>query len=233
MTPPMTTTDSLEALEKIAIAAIEDAPGIWRQIPRSRGPHGTIPSEVVAGDGIYVASGDTDAIELHIAAFGPLAVLALIAQARALPREIEALKKQRDFECDRANRLAAFIREAGVGARYHEWEAALPPAGEVGINTGAPSSDASAGGWRPQVRAFADLMEAQLRANDHKGGWENEDPLDLMDRLYEEAQELFDELPAATATTDWSARVGREAADVSNFAMMIADVCGALPKGVE
>lgn len=33
------------------------------------------------------------------------------AAVSALPREIEALKKQRDFECDRANRLAAFIRE--------------------------------------------------------------------------------------------------------------------------
>lgn len=125
---------------------------------------------------------------------------------------------------------------------------------------------------RPQVAAFAQLMERALRANDHKGGWARSMPTALMRRLQEEATELDQELdrahdhiwrdwdPAAHAAGEWPQRqvivsycpvigwrctdtfgrrrwqpdadaierIGGEAADVANFAMMIADVCGAL-----
>lgn len=82
-------------------------------------------------------------------------------------------------------------------------------------------------GWRPEVRAFADLMEAQLRKNDHKGGWKNDRPHALLKRLYDEAAELGHAMPY---DDDFDPEnVGWEAADVANFAMMIADVCGALP----
>lgn len=82
-------------------------------------------------------------------------------------------------------------------------------------------------GWRPEVRAFADLMEAQLRKNDHKPGWKNDRPHSLLKRLYDEAAELGHAMPY---DDDFEAEVvGLEAADVANFAMMIADVCGALP----
>lgn len=91
---------------------------------------------------------------------------------------------------------------------------------------------------RPEVRAFADLMEAQLRANDHKPGWKNDFPSDLWERLREEATELVDAIGFWGKQKNWGEMalhmpraiedVGREAADVANFAMMIADVCGAL-----
>jgi NTP pyrophosphatase (non-canonical NTP hydrolase) len=73
-------------------------------------------------------------------------------------------------------------------------------------------------------------MEAQLRANDHKPGWKGENPWPLMDRLFEEARELADELQPGSRTdaAAWRARVAAEAADVANFAMMVADVCAAL-----
>ena len=97
------------------------------------------------------------------------------------------------------------------------------------------------GGWRPEVRAFAHLMEAQLRANDWKGGWKNEDASDLFPRISEEADELWQAMvrhnkrlswgDAWVMETDTAERIGREAADVANFAMMIADVCGALAAG--
>lgn len=75
---------------------------------------------------------------------------------------------------------------------------------------------------RPEVLAFARLMERQLRANDHKPGWKNDTPVALMRRLEEEAQEL-------NGALGWSpVEVALEAADVANFAMMIADVCGCL-----
>lgn len=86
------------------------------------------------------------------------------------------------------------------------------------------ASPAEPSGWRPEVRAFADLMEAKLRENDHKPGWKRDHPADLMDRLKEELAELHDALFAGDLEL-----IGPEAADVANFAMMIADVYGLLP----
>lgn len=94
-------------------------------------------------------------------------------------------------------------------------------------------------GWRPEVRAFADLMEATLRRNDHKGGWKTCKRAWLWERCREELTELLDAMDRQQAydTSDRGARlgpahfagvIGREAADVANFAMMIADVSGAL-----
>ncbi|WP_398457459.1 hypothetical protein [Sphingomonas albertensis] len=82
---------------------------------------------------------------------------------------------------------------------------------------------------RPEVRAFALLMEKQLKANDHKSGWKDDDPKALIGRLIDETHELID-VANTPATRPRAAlkRMGQEAADVANFAMMIADVCGAL-----
>jgi NTP pyrophosphatase (non-canonical NTP hydrolase) len=83
---------------------------------------------------------------------------------------------------------------------------------------------------RPAVRAFAELMEQVLRDNDHKGGWEDEAASRLLDRLTQEVTEVREvlrrhDLPGP----EWQRRVAREAADVANYAMMIADVIGGLP----
>lgn len=92
--------------------------------------------------------------------------------------------------------------------------------------------------WRPQVVAFANLMEAQLRANDHKPGWKRDGWSALLHRLREETQQLEDRMNHATFAdySDRGARVyhdpkliaAERTAHVANFAMMIADVCGAL-----
>lgn len=98
---------------------------------------------------------------------------------------------------------------------------------------------------RPEVAAFAQAMEAKLRENDHKGrvGWKGEDTNWLLRRLREETDELASVVArqaigaaqytgeaAQNERRDWyRPEVTREAADVANFAMMIADVCGALP----
>lgn len=81
---------------------------------------------------------------------------------------------------------------------------------------------------RPEVLAFAHAMEAQLRANDHKPGWKYEKPLDLLDRLHAEFQELQTECRRHQFREACSASVCKEAADVANFALMVADVCGGL-----
>lgn len=82
---------------------------------------------------------------------------------------------------------------------------------------------------RPEVLAFARLMEQQLRANDHKPGWKNDNPMALLDRADEELNELHAALMRAFVDMKSNREtVGKEAADVANFALMIADVCGCL-----
>ena len=81
---------------------------------------------------------------------------------------------------------------------------------------------------RPAVRWFAEQMELKLRANEHKGGWANERKRSLMKRLYGEAWELslvFQESQADTIHECLDPGIIDEAADVANFAMMIADNC--------
>lgn len=83
---------------------------------------------------------------------------------------------------------------------------------------------------RPTVRVFARLMEAKLRENDHKGGWSADAFSSLYARLLEEAEEL--RVVAGRSNNgdeaSWCRNVAREAADVANFAMMIADNTGGL-----
>ncbi len=83
----------------------------------------------------------------------------------------------------------------------------------------------SCGGWavRPSVKWFAEQMEAALKRNDHKGGWLNDTWDELHDRLLEEAKELRDECNSFPADKE---AIVKEATDVANFAMMIADIYG-------
>ena len=95
---------------------------------------------------------------------------------------------------------------------------------------------------RQEVQAFAILMEKKLRENDHKSGWKENHPIDLIVRLREETEEIFAfgiSLRSAQLRHNecrWAPQqkssqadeIGKECADVGNFAMMIADVCGAL-----
>ncbi len=100
---------------------------------------------------------------------------------------------------------------------------------------------------RPEVLAFAHLMETKLREHDDRSGWndpsigddERDDNLrELWDRLSEEANELDDALRSYVGDEhddledrrdpDYARDAVWEAVDVANFAMMIADVLGGL-----
>ena len=72
--------------------------------------------------------------------------------------------------------------------------------------------------WRPEVMALADAMEAKLKANDHKRHWRYLGMQTLSMRLTQEREELRRAVEAGDPD-----EVLREAADVANFAMMIAD----------
>jgi len=77
---------------------------------------------------------------------------------------------------------------------------------------------------RPEVAAFAIAMEEQLRVNDYKGGWRNCRLATLLGRINDE----LDELKSAVGEhmEEWDGHnVVKEAADVANFALMVADIC--------
>lgn len=96
-------------------------------------------------------------------------------------------------------------------------------------------------GLRPEVAAFAWLMEEALRKHDgDRGpkGWQGDDVASLICRVQEEVSELvavwaeYENDDQAHGRNFFGMRYipmfAKEAADVANFAMMIADVVGAL-----
>jgi NTP pyrophosphatase (non-canonical NTP hydrolase) len=93
---------------------------------------------------------------------------------------------------------------------------------------------------RPYVDAFADEMERKLNENRHKGdreGWATMSPAEALTYLIGEVSELscaLNMLERSPAPPDdphrevCRCRVIREAADVANYAMMIADIAGGM-----
>lgn len=91
-----------------------------------------------------------------------------------------------------------------------------------------PVQDAAAY-CRAEVLAFAIAMETELRANDDKPGWKNDDPLDLCDRIDQELHELIQAIKGNEEGGAPDEVVKKEAADIGNFAMMIWDIVNANP----
>lgn len=87
---------------------------------------------------------------------------------------------------------------------------------------------------RPDVRAFAQLMEADLDTNDYQRDWEIEQTSELIDRASEAVSDLralraaYKEEGAADGERELQ-HIVHEAVTLANFAMMIADVSGGLP----
>jgi hypothetical protein len=82
---------------------------------------------------------------------------------------------------------------------------------------------------RGMVLWFAVEMERQLRANDHKGGWQNCSRHFLRDKLQEEYDELcaaLEQLGGGNPSPAQRRDVCNEAADLANLAMMVADLYG-------
>ena len=78
---------------------------------------------------------------------------------------------------------------------------------------------------RPSVLWFAGQMETKLRENEHKGNWTTRPDGDLLVDLEGEVVELEDSIALQTNPTE----IIKEAADVANFAMMIATKHGEIP----
>lgn len=86
-----------------------------------------------------------------------------------------------------------------------------------------------------EVPVFARAMQARLDEHADRPGWNDEDPEWLMDRMKEKVVDLDALLSPIAGKVPWAvldeeekALILKKAADASNFAMMIADRCGAL-----
>lgn len=77
---------------------------------------------------------------------------------------------------------------------------------------------------RPEVKKFAELMEVQLRRNDHKSGWKK----CKRETLFLRATEEFGEFAGALERQETRHEIMSEGADVANFLMMILDVTNCL-----
>jgi NTP pyrophosphatase (non-canonical NTP hydrolase) len=88
----------------------------------------------------------------------------------------------------------------------------------------APAGQAVGERWRPEVIAFADAMESKLRQNDWKGGWKDDSPGQLMERVREEFAEFHTAHLAYPRGTDaYKSNLRDEGADVANMVMMVLD----------
>jgi len=141
--------------------------------------------------------------------------------------------------------------EVHVGGKEHlhrtcprcdfAWAEACPSADDflpIGPRRPVPDFQADAGPVpafpvRPEVAAFALLMERELAKHDDRDGWKHVKIEWLFSRLLEEVEEVRQVLidldrDAGGIEGRAAERIGPEAADVANFCMFIADVCGAL-----
>lgn len=80
-------------------------------------------------------------------------------------------------------------------------------------------------GPRYLIEEFSAIMDDKMWANDDKPGWHDADPRDLLLELQGEVAELID----AVTDNECPDAIALEAADVANYAMMIADRMGGIP----
>jgi len=104
--------------------------------------------------------------------------------------------------------------------------AAVPKTAPVAHRQAEPASPH----WA-RVVAFAHVMDEKLLKNVHKGDWREaprgiNTPKAMLDRLREEVEELTEALKIGWSFGKEREAIRREAADVANFALMIADLFG-------
>ena len=84
---------------------------------------------------------------------------------------------------------------------------------------------------RPLVKSWAERMEKELRLNESKGGWEDEDYDYLLNRAKENLREIkTSKLYGMNPKTIDKNYAIKCCADCSNFCMMLADILGGLGK---
>lgn len=78
---------------------------------------------------------------------------------------------------------------------------------------------------RPEVQRFAEEMERQLQANEHKGGWEDCTQEFLLSELNKNKVRLLEAIYGHNPIRR-EEKILRRCANIANFAMMVADNWG-------
>ena len=78
---------------------------------------------------------------------------------------------------------------------------------------------------REALRFFAQEMEKELKNNEFRGDWRECGPSDMMARLWDEMYDLDDQVEKVCEGKGDRMAVLKEAVDVANYAMFVADVC--------
>lgn len=73
--------------------------------------------------------------------------------------------------------------------------------------------------YEPEIKQLVDAMRYKLKKNAHKGRWEDLTIADAIKRLREEVVELEE-----AASRDSEIEIILEAADVANFALIVANL---------
>jgi len=78
---------------------------------------------------------------------------------------------------------------------------------------------------REALRVFAERMEEELKKNEHRGGWKNQNPETMMAKLWDELYDLDDQVEGYLDGKGDREQILKEAVDVANYAMFVADIC--------
>jgi NTP pyrophosphatase (non-canonical NTP hydrolase) len=68
-------------------------------------------------------------------------------------------------------------------------------------------------------------METELKKNDFRGGWRNQNPEVMMAKLWDEVYDLDDQVEGYLDGKGDREQILKEAVDVANYAMFVADIC--------
>lgn len=140
------------------------------------------------------------------------------------PRVVALLRRWPD-----AGEPVAWVDEVYQSRYTLEWNGRSLPEGTPLYTAPPAKPDGEPVAWRPEVVAFASLMERELRENDWKGGWKHCNFASLMSHVWEEARELQEALLSYPRDTQkYRERIASEGADIANMVMMVLDVRGAL-----
>lgn len=78
---------------------------------------------------------------------------------------------------------------------------------------------------REAVKVFAERMEQELKKNDFRGSWKNQNPEMTLAKLWDEVYDLDDQVEAFLDGKGDPQQILKEAVDVANYAMFVADIC--------
>lgn len=84
-----------------------------------------------------------------------------------------------------------------------------------------------------ELEIFFGICKSKLAANEHKGSWEDQSVMGLCRWIRVEVKELEQACFDKRLKGNPPGEVAREAADVANLAMMVADIMGELDGGKE